>query len=99
MFIKKLIWNDRNVSHIARHEVNPYEVEEVCHSDPLIEETYNNRLLLIGPTTKKRMLGVVLERTDANGVYFPVTARPAKRKERRKYELKKEVKKYEKKTT
>jgi len=41
--------------------------------------------MLIGPTLAARMLSVVLE-PEGEGVFYPVTARPASRKERRRYQ-------------
>jgi uncharacterized DUF497 family protein len=85
VFVRRLVWNERNIAHIARHEVTADEVEEVCHGDFVALESYQGRLLLLGPTATGRMLGVVLEPQSEAGVYFPVTARPASRRERRYY--------------
>ena len=34
MYVSRLEWDDYRVEHIARHNVAPYEVWEVCE-DPL----------------------------------------------------------------
>ncbi|MGH8069790.1 MAG: hypothetical protein ACRERE_32015 [Candidatus Entotheonellia bacterium] len=39
-----------------------------------------------GQRRSSRMLAVILAPTEAVGVYYPITARPADRKERRNYE-------------
>jgi hypothetical protein len=78
--IRRLIWDSWNVAHIARHEVTPDEVEEVCHGHYIVRQTYDERLLLIGPALNGRMLVVILEPTKKRGVYYPVTARPLARK-------------------
>jgi hypothetical protein len=39
--ISRLIWDSWNVAHIARHEVVPDEVEEVCHGPFIIRQTYD----------------------------------------------------------
>lgn len=83
--VRRLIWNSWNVAHIARHEVIPDEVEEVCHGLHVVLQTYNDRLLLIGPTLAGRMLAIILGPTDQLEVYYPVTARSASMKERRFY--------------
>jgi uncharacterized DUF497 family protein len=83
--IRRLIWDTWNVTHIARHNVTPDEVEEVCHGRPLTSANYKGRIRLIGPTQSGRMLCAILAPTDREGVYYPVTARPADRKERRGY--------------
>lgn len=82
--VRRLIWDPWNVAHIARHAVAPEEVEEVCHGDPLVQRGYQGRVALIGPTSSGRLLAVVLD-PEGRGVYYPVTARPASRKERALY--------------
>jgi len=82
--IRRLIWNDWNIDHIARHKVTPDEVEEVCHGDTIQWETYAGRLMIIGMTIADRCLAVVLA-PRGKGLYFPVTARPADHKEKRLY--------------
>jgi hypothetical protein len=84
VYVRRLIWDSWNVAHIGRHEVTPEEVEEACHGDALVQQTYAGPLLLIGPTLAGRMLAVVLA-PESRGVYYPVTARPASRKERTLY--------------
>ncbi len=79
--IRRLIWDPWNVAHIARHHVTPEEVEEVCQGDPVVQEGKKGRALVFGPTQAGRMLTVVLDAED-EGVYYPVTARPASRRER-----------------
>jgi uncharacterized protein len=84
--IRRLIWDSWNVAHIARHHVMPEEVEEVCHGAPVTSQTYKGRIRVVGPTHARRMLTVILAPTDQQGVYYPLTARLADRKERRNYE-------------
>jgi uncharacterized DUF497 family protein len=84
--VRRLIRDSWNVAHIARHNVVPREVEEVCHGDHIVRETYAGRLMLIGPTAGGRMLAVVLAPEGDDG-YYPVTARPADRKERTIYRM------------
>ena len=86
LFVRRLIWDTWNIAHIARHDVIPDEVEEVCHGQPVTSQTYNGRIRVVGPTRRHRMLTVILAPMEEPGVYYPVTARPADRKERRNYE-------------
>jgi hypothetical protein len=72
------------VAHIARHEVIPIEVEEVCQGEPKVEEGYKGCLLLVGPTKAEQVLAVILEPIEP-GLYYPITARDASRKERERY--------------
>jgi uncharacterized DUF497 family protein len=83
--IRRLIWDSWNIAHIARHHVIPEEVEAVCHGAPMFSATYKGRLRVVGPTPTGRMLTVILGPTEEAGVYYPITARPADRKERRLY--------------
>ena len=90
ILIRKLRWDDWNITHIARHKLTPEEVEDMCHKDPLIQAGKKSRILLIGPTAKSRMITVILD-PEGKGKYYPVTARDASRKERKLYKEEKEV--------
>ena len=85
IYIRLLIWDTWNVAHIARHQVFPEEVEEVCKGGSVVREGYRGRIVLIGPAEAGRMLAIVLEGVG-DDVYYVVTARPADRKERRVYQ-------------
>jgi uncharacterized DUF497 family protein len=82
--LRRLRWDDRNMAHIARHGVTAEEAEEVCHGDFFLLQGKKRRIMLIGPTSTGRILALVLEH-EGEGDYYPVTARPASRKERRWY--------------
>lgn len=81
--ILHLDWEQEvNVAHIwERHRLTAEEVEAVCHGEHFFTETYGGRLRLIGPSPYGRMLTIILA-PKGNGVFYPVTARPASRKER-----------------
>jgi uncharacterized protein len=84
--IRRLLWDDWNVNHIARHDVRPEKVEEVCQGDFIVLVGKKDRVIVIGPSTTGRMLAVILDLEPKElDVYYPVTARPAARKERRIY--------------
>jgi uncharacterized protein len=86
LVIRRLVWDNWNVAHVARHEITPEEVEEVCHSEPVVQIGKKGRSLVFGPTLSGRMLAVVLDlELPEEGVYYPVTARPASRRERAIY--------------
>jgi uncharacterized DUF497 family protein len=85
LIIKKLHWTDWNIAHIDRHEVSRDEVEEVCERDALVVQSYKGRIAVIGETRFGRVLTIILEQEESEGMYFPVTARAASRKERCKY--------------
>jgi uncharacterized DUF497 family protein len=83
--VRRLVWDPWNVNHIARHDVSPEEVEQVCYGRHVILESYKERLLLIGRAQAGRMLAVILEAV-AQDTYYVVTSRPTSRKERAYYE-------------
>ena len=64
--VRRIVWDDWNIEHIARHNVRPLSVGQVCAGDPLVLQTYQGRLLLIGATTTRRMLAVVLAPESAD---------------------------------
>ncbi len=78
--VKGLIWDDWNKAHIAKHKVLPEEVEEVCHGNYEVVESYRQRILIVGKTKKQRLLAIVLSPEDRNlrpykeGIYYPITA-------------------------
>lgn len=83
MRIGHLEWDHYRVEHIARHDVEPDEVEQVCQ-DPLhlAHREGNNRYRLYGQTISGRYLFVVLEHIQ--GAFFkPITARDMTEGEKR----------------
>ena len=45
--IRRLIWDSWNITHIARHDVTPDEVEDVCHGEYMASQSYKGRMLAI----------------------------------------------------
>lgn len=84
--IKQLIWDEKNVAHIALHDILPSEVEDVCQGDRIERTGHKNRIFLIGQTQTGRMLSVILNLTDEAGVYYPVTAYEASKKSIQDYQ-------------
>ena len=78
--VKGLIWDDWNKEHIAQHGVSPEEVEEICHGNYDVVESYRKRILVVGKTKKARLLAIVLSPEDknlhlyGNDIYYPITA-------------------------
>jgi uncharacterized DUF497 family protein len=85
MYINRLDWDDYRVQHIARHNVEPDEVWEVCE-DPvhLAHREGRNRYRLYGQTVEGRYLFIVLEHIEGT-VYKPITARDMTVAEKRKF--------------
>jgi Uncharacterized protein conserved in bacteria len=85
VIIKRLIWEEWNIAHIARHNVVPEEVEEVCLADPYMSGAKKGRICAIGYTKKRRIIALFLDPEPEDGVYYPVSARDASKKERSVY--------------
>ena len=84
--ITDLEWFDENISHIARHQVKPEEVEQLCFSqDAMIEQGRGENIYyLTGQTESGRYLFVVL-RTLGRGRARVITARDLEKNERSRY--------------
>lgn len=80
VLVTHLIWDDWNREHIARHAVTLDEVEEVCHRQHRVVESYRNRIVIIGKTNDERKLVIVLSPEDRDlrpyevGIYYVITA-------------------------
>lgn len=89
--VNRLIWETSNIDHIARHGVTQQQVEEVCHNNPVMLTGHSGRIMVVGLTLNGKAISVVLDPESESGVWYPVTARSADRKERRYYESEKGV--------
>lgn len=61
MKIDVLEWDDENIEHIARHNINPQEVEDVCFGTHLYKRDRPNIYILSGQSSNGRCLNVVIE--------------------------------------
>lgn len=73
MRIGRLEWDDDNVEHVARHQVTPQEVEDVCFGFHISRKEDGGRYILSGQSGEGRYLNVVIERVGG-GLFRPVTA-------------------------
>lgn len=80
--IKHLIWDDWNLEHIKKHKVSPSEVKEVAKNIIAHKRAKLGRYLIIG-RVGSRILSIIINRRGV-GIYYPVTARDAAKKERMK---------------
>lgn len=88
MLIRKFVWPQERIDHIARHGVTLDEVEEVCFGGALVNraksEGDNPVYYVLGQTEAGRYLFcVVIHFPD--GKAYPVTARPMTDAEKRRY--------------
>ena len=80
IFVNVLIWDNWNRQHLAKHNITPEEVEQVCHGQHHAVESYRGRIQLTGITKNERKLIIILSPEDRKlkryqtGVYYPVTA-------------------------
>ncbi|OGM30451.1 hypothetical protein A2630_01885 [Candidatus Woesebacteria bacterium RIFCSPHIGHO2_01_FULL_44_10] len=80
--IKSLVWDDWNIDHIARHNVNPEEVEWVCSTRNVFAKGKQGTYKVIGQTQSGRYLTVIVA-PRGRGWFYPVTARDSDKKEKR----------------
>ena len=73
MIIGELEWDDENAGHIARHNVTPEEVVDVCYGLHLSEKAGGQRYILSGQSANGRYLNVVIERIGKR-LFRPITA-------------------------
>jgi uncharacterized DUF497 family protein len=83
--IDRLVWEEWNISHIAKHKVVQTEVEEALHNKFIVKESYRDRLVLIGKTNQGRSITTIVHEDEEN-IYYVVTARDASLEEQEIYE-------------
>jgi len=81
--IRSFDWDNRNIEHIARHNVTPDEAEEVFLG-ALFRKGREGKLLVYGVTDSGRFL-LVVAALKPGGVIRVVTARDMTQSERRYY--------------
>ena len=84
MKIQHLEWDENNIDHIARHGVDPDEVEEALVDKPLIRRGRQGRYLIYGQTTAGRYLFAVVKPLRSAWARV-ITARDMTDRERRYY--------------
>ena len=84
MITSELQWDDENIEHIARHNVSPKEVEDICWGIHISEREREQRYILSGQTAGGRYLNVVVERVG-KGLFRPITAFEMSESYKRRY--------------
>lgn len=82
MKISSFEWDERNIGHIAKHDVTPEEVEEACDNRPFILKGREGRYLIYSQTDAGRFLLVVIGYLG-NGIVRIITARDMTEPERK----------------
>jgi len=80
--IKKLIWDKYNIKHVKRHNVTLDEVETIANNIIVHKKVKQGRYAIIG-RAGLRIITVIVSRKGL-GIYYPITARDAAKKERRR---------------
>jgi len=79
-------WTDRSIEHIAKHEVEPYEVEEgLLEDDPKIESTQKDRRGILCQTITGRYITVIVSYPPEDNTIRIITARDMTKREKRRY--------------
>lgn len=85
--VDELDWDDWNLNHIQKHGVTVAEVTEVPLADAMCRTTYNDRIMMTGPTSTGRMLTIVIGESPFQRFrWYVFSARPASRPERAAYQ-------------
>ena len=84
MRVQTFDWNDWNLEHIARHGLEPHEVETACRGEKVVLRGREGRYLLYGRTGAGRYLFVVAA-VQGGGRIHVITARDMTQQERRFY--------------
>ena len=74
--IEQLRWRPENEAKLAAHSIARAEVEEVINLDEWVvarHPRFPDQVRMIGPTSRRRYLTIVLEGTDLPTVWRPVT--------------------------
>jgi hypothetical protein len=84
VIITDLEWDDENIKHIALHNVNPQEVEDVCFGFHISKKEKKQIYILSGQSVGGRYLNVVVERI-VKGLFRPKTAFEMSESYKRRY--------------
>lgn len=84
MIIRKLLWDEWNMEYIRKHGVSPREVEETLEEKIFISKGRNRTYSITGQTVGDRYLVIVLG-IRGKGIFYPITAREADNKEKRRF--------------
>jgi len=82
--VSAFVWDDDNSEHVAGHEVQRWECEQVFRRRPHVRRAREDRYFALGTTESGRHLLVVF-RYLGNGVVRVITAREMTARERRSH--------------
>ena len=83
MIIRRLVWDEWNIEHIAKHSVRTEEIEDVCLGKRIIiNKIGQQKVRVLGQTYVGRYLAIFLV-NRGGGNFYPISARDCASKERR----------------
>jgi hypothetical protein len=83
--IREVLWDDWNTAHIARHHVNPEEVEDICLNHCWELNAGGGKRALFGQTSAGRYL-LIVGAHRGGGQFYPISARDMTQTERCRYQ-------------
>lgn len=83
MRVVQFEWDDWNIAHIAQHNVEPDEVEEVFVNFHIIRKSHQGKKIAYGQTFSGRYLFVVFVYRDSR--MYTITARDMTKREKQFY--------------
>ena len=81
IIITSLEWDSFNTEHIFKHGLTRDDVELACNHILQMADSHNNRSRVICELPNGQIITIILA-YKGNNMYYPVSARPASRKER-----------------
>jgi hypothetical protein len=88
MDIYSIQWNDDDIAHIARHGIDPIEVEDICFEKHFANKGRYGRYVLYGQSHTGRYIKLILERLYDH-VFRTITAYDMTESEKHNYKSKK----------
>lgn len=79
--IERLEWDSFNIEHILKHGLSREEIEVACNKILQMATSHNLRWRAICELPNGQIITIILA-SKGNNAYYPVSARPASRKER-----------------
>ena len=84
--VRSIRWTRGAIKHIAKHNIEPFEVEEALFEDkPIIRQGRKDRAYILAQTLSGRYLFIVISYPPVKGEISIITARDMDEKERRLY--------------
>ena len=87
VMVRKLVWDDWNISHLARRQITPEDIEWLLSGmqpRPRFDRGRNGTLAVWGKDKRDRYLLLILAERGERA-FYPVTARPMTSREKSRF--------------